>query len=61
MSNSSIPDTNNLVVAKIAAAVAAVNLTKQLPSSGNYTLEQWLEKFDTAYKAIEATIEGTQS
>lgn len=54
-----IPDTDNITVAKIAAAYAAVNITKH----GNlpYTLEQWLEKFDTAYKAIEATIEGSDA
>lgn len=58
MSNQILPNTDSIVVTKIAAAVAAVIQTKQSPPSTNYTLEQWLEKFDQAYKAISATVEG---
>lgn len=54
MSNQVIPNTDRIEVAKIAAALHALEQTTT--QSNKPALDKWLENFDEAYKAISTTV-----
>lgn len=56
-----IPDTDNVEVAKIAAALHIANVARSPSEPAQLPFQRWVERFNEAYSAVSAAVDATSS